>query len=93
VLNVQKDLGIARTSIAEIAACDTPAENAEVLRRVVEGDDRGPRRDIVIVNAAGVLYVAGVVDSLADGLKRAGEIIDNGAAAQALRRLVEFTHA
>lgn len=93
VIDAEKDLGIARTSIEAIAGCESPAENAEVLTRVLEGDDRGPRRDIVLVNAAGVLYVAGVVDTLAGGITRAAELVDSGAAAQTLQNLKDFTHA
>lgn len=92
VLDAEADLGIPRTSIDAIAGFDTPAENAEVLRRVIEGDDNGARRDIVLVNAAGVLYVAGVVDSIKDGITRAAELIDNGAAAKTLQNLKDFTN-
>lgn len=92
ILDAEKDLGIPTTTIDVIAGCETPAENAEVLRRVVDGDDRGPRRDIVLLNAAGVLYVAGVVDTIADGLVRAAELIDSGAAAKALQNLKDFTN-
>jgi anthranilate phosphoribosyltransferase len=92
VLDAEKDLGIPRTSIEAIAGCDSPAENAEVLVRILEGDDKGPKRDIVLLNAAGVLYVAGVVDTLADGLARAAELVDNGAAAQTLQNLKDFTN-
>jgi anthranilate phosphoribosyltransferase len=91
-LNAERDLGIPRTTIGELAGCDTPLENAAVLTRIIEGDDKGPRRDIVLVNAAGVLYVAGVVDTLADGIQRAAELIDTGAASATLKKLVEFTN-
>lgn len=93
ILDAEKDLGLARTSITEIAAGDSPEENARILLGVLDGTDKGPRRDIVLLNAAGVLYVAGVVDSVADGIPRAAELIDSGAAANALKQLVEFTNA
>ncbi len=92
-IDAHKDLGIPRASFDDIAAADTLEENAEMLRRVLEGDDRGPKRDIVLVNAAGVLYAAGLVETLLDGVLRAADLIDSGAAATTLKKLVEFTNA
>ncbi|MGO8671492.1 MAG: anthranilate phosphoribosyltransferase [Capsulimonadaceae bacterium] len=92
-LDVEKDLGLARTTIDAIAGGDSPAENAEILLGVIRGEDRGPRRDIVLVNAAGVLYAADVVDSLTAGIVRSAELIDSGAAARTLTRLQELSHA
>lgn len=93
MLNAEHDLGLPKARIEELAGCETPAENADVLVKVLDGKDRGRRRDIVLLNAAGVLFVAGMVESLADGLRRAGELIDNGASMATLEKLQEFTHA
>lgn len=90
-LDAERDLGLPRTAIRQLAGCDSPAENADVLLGVLRGEDTGPRRDIVLLNAAGVLLVAGVVDTLAEGLRRAAELIDSGAALATLERLQEFT--
>lgn len=89
-LDAQADLGLPRATIAHLAGCDSPAENAAVLLSILDGSDTGPRRDIVLLNAAGVLFVAGVVPSLADGLSRASALIDSGAAMSALEKLREF---
>ncbi|HEX5324980.1 MAG TPA: anthranilate phosphoribosyltransferase [Capsulimonadaceae bacterium] len=90
-LHAEKDLGLPLASIEDIAAGDTPAENAKMLTDVLEGTDRGPKRDIACLNAAGVLLVAGVVDDLAQGLVTASDLIDSGAARATLERLRQFT--
>jgi len=63
--------------------------NAEIVRRVVHGDERGPKRDAVLLNAAAGLFVANRVKSLAEGWELAAGIIDGGAAAKKLRELAE----
>ncbi len=92
-LNAKRDLGLARTTIEHLAGCESPAENADILLHVLKGKDRGPKRDIVLLNAAGVLLVAGVEESLEAGMERAAALIDSGAAFDTLTRLKEFTHA
>ena len=90
-LDAQGDLGLAPTTISELAGCETPQENAAILRGILRGEDRGPRRDIVLLNAAGVLLVGGVAENWHDGLARAAELVDAGAALGTLERLREFT--
>lgn len=63
-----------------------PEENAEVVRRVLAGD-RGPHRDIVVLNAGAALVVAGTVDDLGDGIELAGAAIDDGRAAASLEAM------
>jgi anthranilate phosphoribosyltransferase len=91
-LDAERDLGVPRTTIEHLAGGDSPAQNADILLGILRGEDRGPRRDIVLLNAAGVLLVSGAEQSLQDGMARAGELIDSGAALGALDRLREFTH-
>jgi anthranilate phosphoribosyltransferase len=79
----------------EIATADqlrggSPEDNAAFARSVL-GGQRGPHRDIVLLNAAAGLYVGGQVDSLAAGVTLAGEVIDAGSAERALDRLVEVS--
>jgi anthranilate phosphoribosyltransferase len=57
----------------------------------VLGGQRGPHRDIVVLNAAAGLYVGGKVDSLAAGVALAGDVIDGGSAERALDLLVEVS--
>ncbi|HVT76380.1 MAG TPA: anthranilate phosphoribosyltransferase [Acidimicrobiales bacterium] len=70
---------------------DTEA-NAALARQVLAGEP-GPHRDIVVLNAAAGLVVAGVVDDIADGVLAAAEAIDSGAAAAKLDALVKASNA
>jgi anthranilate phosphoribosyltransferase len=54
--------------------------NARIVREIVSGQERGPKRDAVLLNAAAALFVAGKTKSLAEGWDLASEIIDNGRA-------------
>jgi anthranilate phosphoribosyltransferase len=64
-----------------------PAENAAVVRSVLEGET-GPTRDVSILNAGAAIFVAGGSTDLAEGVTKASEAIDSGAAASVLARLV-----
>jgi anthranilate phosphoribosyltransferase len=64
-----------------------PAENATVVRSVLDGET-GPARDVSLLNAGAAIFVAGAADDLKDGVARAGEAIDSGAAREVLARLV-----
>jgi anthranilate phosphoribosyltransferase len=70
---------------------ETAPESAAAIREVL-GGRRGPRRDIVLANAAAAIYVAGVANDLFDGLKLAAESLDSGAAARVLEKLVALSH-
>jgi anthranilate phosphoribosyltransferase len=61
--------------------------NAEIIRRILRGDERGPKRDAVLLNAGAALFVAGKVKSLAEGWELAGETIDAGKAGAKLAEL------
>ncbi|MGD0380015.1 MAG: anthranilate phosphoribosyltransferase [Acidimicrobiales bacterium] len=80
------DLGLAIASLEELRGGDAET-NAEVVRRVLAGE-KGPHRDIAVLNAAAALVVAGLSADLAEGVERAGAVIDEGAARHALDRLV-----
>lgn len=80
------ELGIARAPLAALQGGDA-AVNAEVARRVLDGDP-GPRRDIVLLNAAAGLVAAGLADDLAEGLVAATVAVDEGRAAEVLEQLV-----
>ncbi|MCG8588192.1 MAG: anthranilate phosphoribosyltransferase [Proteobacteria bacterium] len=84
-------LGLTLARAEELRGGD-PAHNAELIEAVLSGAS-GPPRDIVALNAAGALYAAGAVESLGDGLARACESIDSGAAAEKLAALRRATQA
>ena len=61
-----------------------PKENAAIVRAIFAGEDLGPRRDMVVINAAAGLVVAGLADDLTTGIALAQDAIDNGKAAAKL---------
>ena len=69
-----------------------PAENAETVRRVLAGE-RGAHRDVVLLNAAAALVVAGRAGDLAAGLESASAAIDDGRATQTLADFVRVSQA
>jgi anthranilate phosphoribosyltransferase len=77
--------GLRRAPLSALAG-GTAAENAAIAESVLRGE-RGPRRDVVLLNSAAALYVAGRASDLKDGVRRAAESIDSGAAAGRLESL------
>lgn len=65
----------------------TPQENAAITRAILEGRERGAKRDAAVINAAAALFVAGKAPSLKDAVKLAEETIDSG---RALAKLEQF---
>ncbi|KMO29717.1 anthranilate phosphoribosyltransferase [Methylobacterium aquaticum] len=86
-----RELGLRLAQPEELRGGD-PAHNASALREVLDGA-RTPYRDIGLVNAAAALMVAGRVDSVQDGMARAAQAIDTGAARAVLERLAVVSHA
>ena len=84
-------LGLA-PAIADELRGGTPDQNAEAVRRVLAGES-GAHRNIVLLNAGAGLVVAGAAAGLAEGIERATESIDSGAAARVLARLVDESRA
>ncbi len=80
-------LGVPRARPADLAGGDA-TENAAILRAILDGAS-GPPREIVALNAAAALWVAGRVADLAEGLALAGESLDSGAARGRLEALAE----
>jgi anthranilate phosphoribosyltransferase len=84
-----EEFGMKRASLADISGGDA-AENAAIIREVLNGK-KSPRRDVVVLNSAAALVAAGRVDHLADGIPLAENSIDSGAAAEKLQTLAIFT--
>jgi len=82
-----KDLGLGRARAEELKG-GTPAENAALLRQVLNGDT-GPRRDVVLLNAAAAILAAGRAEDWPRAMDVARESLDSGRAAQVLTRLIE----
>jgi anthranilate phosphoribosyltransferase len=93
VLDSAAELGLPPATIADLRGADADY-NAQVARRVLDGDERGPIRDAVLLNAAAALVADGTVSSatgtlaerLAAGMALAARAVDDGAAAAVLQR-------
>ena len=84
-------LGIERVAPAALAGGDA-AENAQITRAILAGES-GPKRDIVLLNAAAALLVAEAAADLGAGIELARQSIDSGAAAARLEHLIRATAA
>ncbi len=62
-------------------------KNAAITRAVLTGEEKGPKRDAVLLNAGAGIHIAGKADSLKDGIAAAAESIDSGKALEVLKRL------
>jgi anthranilate phosphoribosyltransferase len=85
------DAGLPVTTLAALKGGDATI-NAAAIRDVL-GGERGPFRDIVLINAAAALIVADKAATLAEGAERAARAIDDGSAARALDKLAAVTNA
>jgi len=83
------DLGIPRARLADVAG-GTPQDNVRVTRSVLAGE-KGPARDIVVLNAAATLVIGKVARNLREGMARAEAAVDSGAATRKLEQLIHFT--
>ncbi|MDO8683657.1 MAG: anthranilate phosphoribosyltransferase [Armatimonadota bacterium] len=85
-----EDIGVARADAGAIAGGADLQENAEILVKVLQGE-KGPRRDIVCLNAGAALSVAGLAEDIKSGFALAEKTIDSGAALDALENFKRFT--
>jgi anthranilate phosphoribosyltransferase len=68
----------------------TPQENAEILKNIISGRDTGPRKDIVLLNAAAGIVVGGKASNLGEGLSIAKEVLEDGRAYKKLCEYVKY---
>lgn len=74
-------------TLADLAGADRQA-NAEIVRRILHGEERGPKRDAVLLNSAAALYISGKSKTLSAGWKMAAELIDSCKTMAKLKELV-----
>lgn len=84
-----EDFGVSPARAEDLRGGD-PGTNREIARAVL-GGERGPRRDITLVNAAAALVAAGKARNFREGMEIAAESVDSGAAWRKVRELAEFT--
>ncbi|MDF1819562.1 MAG: anthranilate phosphoribosyltransferase [Immundisolibacteraceae bacterium] len=85
-----EQLGLDRSPLSALVV-ETAEQSAAVIQQVLAGEP-GPARDIVLANAGAAIYLAGLSDTLEEGVERAGEVIDSGAAAATLASLAELSN-
>ncbi|UCH09763.1 MAG: anthranilate phosphoribosyltransferase [Fidelibacterota bacterium] len=84
-----RSLGLPHAQLADLQG-GTPHENADMTLSILKGE-AGPKRDVVVLNAAAGLLVGEAVPDLKEGIVLAGESIDSGRALQVLKNLVAFS--
>lgn len=85
-----EQFGMRRADIASLKVAD--AQHSLAMIHQVLDNTAGPARDIVALNAGAAIYVAGLADTIEQGVRKAGEVIAGGAARARLEALIEFTH-
>lgn len=88
---VPEDIGFRGAHISELLGGDTPT-NAVILRGILTGEIRDAKRDVVLLNAGAALLAGGLVGTIEEGIQRAGEVVDSGAALAKLDALIEFSN-
>ena len=69
-----------------------PQENAAITRAILSGEERGAKRNAVLMNAGAALYLAGKAETMADGVKLAADLIDSGKAGAKLEEFVKCSN-
>ena len=85
-----EDLGLHRCTLADLQGGDV-AENVQIIRDLLDGHG-GPKRDIVLMNAAAALVAANHASDFKEGIRLAAQSLDSGAARKKLQALAEFTN-
>ena len=78
-----EDFGIPRCTLEDVVGGE-PEDNARIIRDIFGGREKGHRYNFLLLNSGAALYVGGVAKSIQDGIEKAREIIDSGAAAKKL---------
>jgi len=86
---IPEDLGV-RPAPQEAVSGGDARTNARILREVFRGE-KGPCRDVVLVNAGAVLYVAGRAKSIAEGVRKAADAVDSGRASEKLETMIRYS--
>lgn len=86
-----KDLGIELADIKDLTVNDAKT-SATVVRDILSGKDSGPRKDIVILNAAAAIIAAGLADDFASAIKTAEASVSEGKASVCLEKLIEVSN-
>jgi anthranilate phosphoribosyltransferase len=81
-----RDFGMEHAEVEDLVGGDA-ATNAKILEALLEGEEKGPKREMVLLNAGAAIACAGLADDVGGGIERAREVLDDGAALERLRAL------
>jgi len=87
-----EDFGLKRAPFSEISGGGTLEENRNIVQRILTGEDRGAKRDMVALNSAFALLAAGRVESVEEGIELSMETLEEGKPYELLCRLVKVTN-
>ena len=85
------DFGMKLASLEELKG-GSPEDNAKIVIDILEGKEKGAKRDIVLLNAGAAIYAAGKADSIKEGIEIAKKSIDSGKALEKLNNLKSWTN-
>ncbi len=86
-----EDFGFNRCSKQELVG-GTPQENADITLAILQGKEKGAKRNTVLLNAGAALYIGGKADSFNDGVQLAAKLIDSGRALATLEKFIEVSN-
>lgn len=86
-----EQFGLKRAKKEELLGGDAKT-NKEITLSILKGEEKGSKRDIVLLNAAAAIYVSGLAPSIAEGIKAAEKSIDSGKAYKNYESVVSFTN-
>ncbi len=87
-----EQFGFRRAPLKELEG-GSPKENAEILKRIISGRETGPKQDAVLLNAAALLFLAGMCKNIPEGIEKAKHLISSGACEYHLNNIIERSNA
>lgn len=85
-----EDFGLSRCCLDDLKG-GAALENALIIQRILSGEEKSSKREIVLLNAGAGFYAGNLVESIADGVKMAEEVIESGKARGKLEEMIDLT--
>lgn len=85
------DFGMETASITDLKGVDA-GESAKIIRDILDGSEKGAKRDIVVLNSAAAIMAAGLADDFNEGIELANKSIDTGSANSCMEKLIEISN-
>ncbi len=86
-----EDFGFSRCTKDDLKGGE-PNENADIAVKILKGEEKGHKRNVCLLNAGAALYINNKADSIAEGVKLAGELVDSGKAYAVLEKMIEVSN-